>query len=115
MTYCDSQAAMEILGTTNNKANLTKSPFVKYLCIDANNKGNWNSNYMSLQFVDVVDCLQVLYPEFKFVFMFDDSQGHARKQSGALSAQHMSKNYGGAQAILRDTTTMAEDGFLGAH
>ena len=86
-TYCDSQAAME----KTNKANLTESPFVKYLCIGANNKGYWNSYYMSLQFEDVVDCLQVLHPEFEFVFMYDDSQGHARKRSGALSAaQHMS-------------------------
>ena len=115
-TYCDSQApAMEILGTTN-KANLTESPIVKYLYIGANNEGYWNSYYMSLQFEDVVDCLQVLYPEFEVVFMFDHSQGHAWKRSVALlGAQHMSKNYGGGQAIMRDTTIMAEDGFLGAH
>ena len=114
-TYHDLQAAMEILGTTN-KANLTESPFVKYLYIGANNEGYyWNSYYMSLQFEDVVDCLQVLYPEFEFVFMFDHSQEHARKRSGALSAQHMSKTYGGAQAMMRDTAILTEDGFLGVH
>ena len=44
---------------------------------------------MSLQFEDVVDCLQVLYPKYNFLFLFDHSQGHARKRKGALSAMHM--------------------------
>jgi hypothetical protein len=94
-TYLDTQAATEILKTTQ-KPLLTVSPFVKYLYIGANNEGYWNSNHMSLQFKDVVDCLQVLYPEDNFIFLFDHSQGHARKQSGALSAFHMSP-------MMRDT------------
>lgn len=68
---------------------------------------------MSLQLEDVVDCLQVLYPEFDLVVLFDHSQGHARKRNQALSAQHMSKSYGGAQPLIRDTTIMAEEGYLG--
>jgi hypothetical protein len=91
-TYTDTQAAMEILGTIN-KAPFTESPFVKYLYIGVNNEGYWNSFHMSLQFEDVVDCLRVLYPNFDFVFMFDHSQGHARKREQALSAQQMSKSY----------------------
>ena len=47
--------------------------------------------------------------------MFDHSQGHARKRHGALSAQNMSKTYGGAQAMMRDTMVTAEKGFLGPH
>jgi hypothetical protein len=46
-TYSDLQAAMEIWRIAH-KANLTESPFVKYLYIGANNIGNWNSYYMSL-------------------------------------------------------------------
>ena len=70
---------------------------------------------MSLQFKDVVDCLLVLYPEFKFVFLFDHSQGHARKRNGALNALHMSKNFGGSQPLMRDTTILSDNGFLGPH
>jgi hypothetical protein len=110
-TYTDTQAAMEILGTIN-KAPFTESPFVKYLYIGVNNEGYWKSFHMSLQFEDVVDCLRVLYPNFDFVFMFDHSQGHARKREQALSAQQMSKSYhGGAQPRMRDTTILAEEGF----
>ena len=113
-TYTDTQAAMEILGTIN-KAALKESPFVKYLYIGVNNEGYWNSYHMSLQFEDVVDCLKVLYPYFDFVFMFDHSQGHARKREHALSANQMSKSYGGAQPRMRDTTILAEEGYLGPH
>ena len=113
-TYIDTQAAMEILKTTQ-KPELTESPFVKYLYIGANNEGFWNSYHMSLQFEDVVDCLLVLYPEFEIIFFFDHSQGHARKRNGALNALQMSRNYGGTQPIMRDTTIMNAAGYLGPH
>jgi hypothetical protein len=105
---------MEISGTTF-KSPLKESPFIKYLYIGVNNEGYWNSYYMSLQFEDVVDCLQVLHPHFDFVFLFDHSQGHARKRDGALNALNMSKTYGGAQPIMRDTTIIEgrRRGFLG--
>jgi hypothetical protein len=95
----DTQAAMEILKQIQMPI-LTDSPFVKYLYIEANNERYWNSYHMSFQLEDVVDCLQVLYPEFKIVFLFDhSSQGRARKRNGALNAMHMSRTFGGAQAI----------------
>jgi hypothetical protein len=69
---------------------------------------------MSLQFEDVVDCLLVLYPEFEFTFLFDHSQGHAWKRNAAFNALHMSKNFGGAQPLMQDSTILSETGFLGA-
>jgi hypothetical protein len=69
---------------------------------------------MSLQLKDVVDCLQVLYPEYNF-FLFHHSQGHVRKRSGALSAFHMLRTYGGAQPMMRDTLIEHAEGYLGAH
>ena len=105
---------MEILGTIN-KPVLTESPSIKYLFIGINNKGYWNSYHMSLQFEDVIDCLQVLYPNYDLVFMFDHSQGHARQREHALSAQQMSKSLGGAQPRMSDTTIITEEGFPGPH
>jgi hypothetical protein len=113
-TYIDTQAATKILKSIQ-KPLLTESPFVKYLFIGSNNEGYWNSYHMSLQFEDVVDCLQVLYPDYDFVFLFHHSQGHARKRNGALSALHMSRTFGGAQPIMRDTTIIQADGYLGTH
>ena len=68
---------------------------------------------MLLQLEDVVDCLLALYPEFEIVFLFDNSQGHARKRNGGLNALYMLKKYGGAQPAMRDTTVLSETGFLG--
>ena len=113
-TYINTQAAMEILKSTD-KPILTESPLIKYLYIGANNEGYWNSYHMSLQLEDVVDCIQVLYPNFDVVFLFDHSQGHARKRNGALNSLHMSKRFGGAQAIIRDTTILQQEGFLGSY
>ncbi|KAI2513104.1 hypothetical protein MHU86_1396 [Fragilaria crotonensis] len=113
-TYIDTQAALEIYGTTTKQV-FTESPLVRYLYIGANNEGYWNSFHMSIQFEDVVDCLQVLYPDYEFVFLFDHSQGHARKRDGALSALNMSKGYGGAQSQMRDTVIVQEEGYLGPY
>ena len=68
---------------------------------------------MSLQSEDVVDGVQVLYPNFDPVFLFDHSQGYACKCDGALNALNMSKNYGGAKQEMRDTLSMSEEGYLG--
>ena len=113
-TFIDEQAANEVLGTIY-KSDLKESPLVKYLYIGASNERYWNSFHMSVQFEDVVDCLQILYPEFEFVSLFDHSQGHARKRNGALSALNMSKGYGGAQAKMRETMIVQEEGYLGPH
>jgi hypothetical protein len=102
---------MEALKTTQ-KPLFSESPFVKYLYIGANNEGYWNSYHMSVQLEDVVDCLQVLYPQYKIVFLFDHSQGHAGKRNGALKAMQMSSTYGGAQPIMRETTIMNAEAFL---
>ena len=115
-SYQDTTAVMEILGTTR-KPMLRELPFVKSLFIGINNEGYWNSYHMSLQFEDVVNCLQVLYSGFDFVFLFDHSQGHARRRKGALNALNMSRNFGGAgtQQQMRDTFIALQEGYLGAH
>ena len=57
--------------------------------------------------------MKVLYPEFEFVFLFDHSQGHARKRNGALDAKQTSKKFGGAQPPMRETTIVSAEGVLG--
>ena len=56
----------------------------------------------------------ILYPEYNFAFLFDHSQGHVRKQNGAATkCICMSKNFGGTQPVMRDTTILADEGYLG--
>ena len=68
-TYIDEQASRKVLGTMN-KSDLKESPLVKCLYIGASNEVYWNTFHTSVQFEDVVDCLQVLYPGFEFVFFY---------------------------------------------
>ena len=109
----DKQAAMEKLKLTQKPLLLAESPFVKYLYIGAINKGYWKSFHMSLLFEDVVDCLQVLYPDFDVVLLIDHSKGHGRKHDGAFNAMHMLHTYGGGQPIMRDSIITKTEWFLG--
>jgi hypothetical protein len=67
---------------------------------------------MSLQLEDVVDCIQVLYPSFNFVFLFDHLQGHACKRDGALSVINMQKNFGESKQQMRDAVILSQEGYL---
>ncbi|KAI2499988.1 hypothetical protein MHU86_14511 [Fragilaria crotonensis] len=108
--YIDKTAALEVYKCTR-KPPLTQSPFVRHLLIGATKGGYWNSFHMAIQLEDAVDCLQYLRPQFDFVFLFDHSQGHARKKDGALDANSMSRSFGGVQPKMRCSTI--EAGCLG--
>ncbi|KAI2492116.1 hypothetical protein MHU86_22452 [Fragilaria crotonensis] len=70
---------------------------------------------MAIQFEDCVDCLKVIYPQFDFAFLFDHSQGHAKKLANGLDAYSMNRGYGGAQPKMRESIIKAEDAYLGMH
>ena len=57
---------------------LEESPFVVSFELGANNEDYWIYNHMSNQFEDCVDCIKVIYPQFKtlLVFLFSHLQGH---------------------------------------
>ena len=113
-TYVDVDAAMAIHGQAAKK-DLKQSPFVVYFELGANNEGYWTYNHMAIQFEDCVDCLQVLYPHFDFAFLFDHSQGHAKKLANGLDAYTMNRGFGGVQPRMRESKIKAEDGYLGMH
>jgi hypothetical protein len=112
--YVDVDAAIAIHGQATKK-DLKHSPFVVYFELGANNEGYWTYNHMAIQFEDCVDCLKVIYPQFDFAFLFDHSQGHAKKLKNGLDAYNMNKSYGGAQPKMRESVIKAEDGYLGMH
>jgi hypothetical protein len=113
-TYIDVDAALAIHGQALKK-DLKQSPFVVYFELGSNNEGYWTYNHMAIQFEDCVDCLKVLFPQFDFAFIFDHSQGHAKKLTNGLDAYSMNRGFGGVQPKMRESTIMAEDGYLGMH
>jgi hypothetical protein len=110
--YVDLDAAIAVHGQVGKK-DLKQSPFVVSFELGINNEGYWTYNHMSVQFEDCVDCVKVIYPHFDFVFLFDHSQGHAKKLVGGLDAYCMNKGYGGAQPMMRESRIKEQDGYLG--
>ena len=112
--YVDVDAAMAIHGQATKK-DIKDSPFAIFFELGANNEGYWTYNHMSIQFEDCVDCLKVVYPHFDFSFLFDHSQGHAKKLLNGLDAYSMIKGYGGAQPQMRELMIKEHDAYLGIH
>ena len=112
--YVDVDAAMAIHGQAMKK-DLKSSPFTIYFELGANNEGYWTFNHMAIQFEDCVDCLKVVYPHFDFAFLFDHSQGHAKKLANGLDAYNMNKGFGGVQPMMRESMIKQRDGYLGSH
>ena len=112
--YVDLDAALAVHGQVAKK-DLQEAKFVVSFKLGANNEGYWTYNHMSIQFEDCVDCIKVIYPHFDFVFLFDHSQGHAKKLTGGLDAYRMNKSYGGVQPMMRESKIKDHDGYLGMH
>jgi hypothetical protein len=110
--YVDVDATIAVHGQAVKKE-LKELPFVVSFELGANNEGYWTYNHMSIKFKDCVDCIRVLYPQFEFVFLFDHSQGHAKKLTNTLDAYSMNRGYGGAQPRMRDSKIKEHDGYLG--
>jgi hypothetical protein len=113
-TYIDVDAALAIHGQALKK-DLKQSPFVVYFELGSNNEGYWTYNHMAIQFEECVDCLKVMFPQLDFAFIFDHSQGHAKKLTNGLDAYSMNRGFGGVQPKMRESTIMSEDGHLGMH
>jgi len=111
--YADSTALKTLRGH-DNKAKLTKSPFIRNLEYGVNQDGYWGYNNIVEQFEDCVDVIKTLYPELQTKWMFDQSSGHCKKKEGGLNVHGMNKEYGGSQKKLRDTLIQQADGYLGS-
>jgi hypothetical protein len=112
--YANVDAAMAIHGQATKK-DLKNAPFVIHFELGANNEGYWTYNHMSVQFEDFVDCLKIVNPHFNFSFLFDHSQGHAKKVSNGLDANSMNKGYGGVQPQMCESMIKDHDGYLRMH
>jgi hypothetical protein len=94
--YSDQNAAISKNATTV-KPILSCSPFVKKFEYGQNLEGYWSYECMVLQLEDCVDCLQVLFQGFDFLFLFDHSNRHDCMQPKGLNARHVNKSFGGKQ------------------
>ncbi|KAI2492374.1 hypothetical protein MHU86_22183 [Fragilaria crotonensis] len=92
--YRDTQAAMDTR-KTEYKEPLTTSPFIREFEYGQNADGYWTYQHMVLQLEDCVDILNVKYPQYDFLFLFDHSCGHDRQREDGLNVEKMSRSFGG--------------------
>ena len=112
--YNDQKAAIIINGSPKKNA-LTSSPFVRKLQYGAKHEGYWSYEDMIIQVEDCIDCLKEINGDkFRYLFMFDHSNGHDRVCPDALNAMAISKKFGGSQPSMRDST-IVNNNYLGPH
>jgi hypothetical protein len=111
--YKASESALVINGHENKHLLKDNSPFVRFFEVGAEKEGFWNHDYMALQTEDIVDCLQVIYPNTDILFLFDQSSGHARKRHDSLNVVGLNGRWGGKQKKMRDSKIV--EGCLGPH
>jgi hypothetical protein len=70
-------------------------------------------DHMAPQFEDCVDAIQVLFPNYDSIKLFDRSCGHDRGCPDGLEVGNMQTLWGGKQSHVRDTKIECEEGFLG--
>ena len=68
-----------------------------------NKDGYWNSSHIKIQLEDIIYCLLVLFPDFDYKCLFDQSSGHCKVRGDGLVVNNMNSNYGGKASIMRDT------------
>ena len=80
-----------------------------------NKQGYWIYEHLVLKMEDCLDCLNIMYPSFDLVFIFDHLCGHNRSLKSRLKASITRKYFGGKQPNTIDTVILGDDGFLGPY
>jgi len=52
---------------------------------------------------DVQDVLAVVFPDFDFIYLCDQSSGHMKHREDGLLVLNMNSSFGGAATTMRDT------------
>ena len=115
--YLAKDSAQKVLGGCAKRLQqiTDASPFCTFFDYGTNNDGYWTYDTMALQLEDLVDCLKVLFPDFDFVFLFDHSSNHGKKQQDGLNEKGMNIDWGGAVAKMHDTVVESVGPFTHPH
>ena len=107
------EAAIEVHGCSKKKTlSKSESPFLLFFEFGENREGYWNYNNMVIQFEDAVDVLQVMHPQYDFIFLFDHSSGHAKQRPDGLNHLRMNCSFGGKATRMRTTLIEQEERYL---
>ncbi|CAB9524134.1 unknown protein [Seminavis robusta] len=110
-TYVATEAAVAVLGSAN-KPPLTEDDiqfraFRWHIQPGQNNDRYWTNNHTLVQFENVADIVNVMFPNHKHIICYDHSQGHCAKRKDGLDATRLNLYPGGRQPLMHDTTLSA--------
>ena len=88
------------------KKDLTDNPCLHFFRSGINHDEYWNGSHSKMQLEDVVDCLSHIFPNFDFVFLFDQSSGNTKICSDGPNVSNMNILYGGVANMMWDTTVI---------
>jgi len=77
-----------------------------------NRQGYWKALHMLQHVEEFMDILEVVMPDCKHLFVFDNSSGHGAFADNALLAQRVSKGWGGKQPKLREAEWSDSSGIV---
>jgi hypothetical protein len=119
--YDSKEDATSLFGTAEKRPirrghfdnNLVDSPFLKMFRYGQAHDGYWTHQHMKIQIEDLVNALKVVFPNFDFLLLFDQSSGHTKKREDGLNAINMNREHGRRVPKMRQTILDAN--CLGQH
>ena len=88
-----------LIDTTDDKQPLSDDPSLRYFKAGINRTGYWINSHAKVQLKDWVDCLKKIFPQFDFMFEYDQSSRHTKVKCDRLVESIISLSYGGATYI----------------
>ena len=80
--YNSADDAELILGSSK-KGDLNDNPTLRFFNPGVTCEGYWSNAHAKIQLEDVYDALSVIYEDFDFIFLFNQSSGH--KNTGKIA------------------------------
>ena len=102
-TRYTSELDAQIVYNNVYKRPLTDDPAMRFFDAGANRDGYWTCSHLKLQIEDLVDCLKVIFPNFDYTILLDQSSGHCKVREDGLVINRMNVSYGGRLNNMRDT------------
>ncbi|CAM9528160.1 unnamed protein product, partial [Sphacelaria rigidula] len=104
----DELARVNAFRSTQGRGTLKQTSGTRFLKYGNNKEYYWKYGMFAEQCVDIMDCFEVLYPDWQLVMEVDHPSGHAKYREDGLHVGNMNVKWGGAKgSSMRSTTVTA--------
>ncbi|CAM9157910.1 unnamed protein product, partial [Hapterophycus canaliculatus] len=101
-------ARVNVFRRVQGRKALQETPGIRNLDYGKQKDGYWNYDTFAEQCVDIMDCFEVLCPDWQLVMKVDHSSGHAKYREDGLHVGNTNLKWGGAKGgKMRNTTVTA--------